>query len=500
MKKSRLYIFLSIILITITLLPLFILCQYNHPQHFDNYRTYEYYQENGFTHDMHTFFSPGTRFVSVIYNQLLRLPISLDVNDINLLLTVFRLSSMFIILFFSISLFFLCFVLNKFLVRAAYSKLFILYSVLLFVIINSLPRIDFFFYEMVMVCYTLGINLFFIYLGLIIIYYHKKDILSLFFSCIVLFFLCGTIEYFTVLAGYSAFIYLCVYFLKKRSLDVFVLFHLIYCLVVFYLFATAHGTYDKISIYSGGAQNIYTFQRFFVWFINVTRELYNAGSFVLQRKILPFIILIFILLKNNINNYGKKIVFFLILNYLVSYVMAAFIFISGITSLDVLPNTMQIPYILMVINTILLILYFLSHLYRYSKIVFEYKNIDILSIFNSFNRVSVSLLLFLILFASIFNRGLPIRQAWKDVLRGTAKKYNQEVLLIYEKIKNTHTDTVIVNETVNLPLTLTKNSYMSNLWSTHGAYPYQKEFFENEGAVARFFGKKNIIIKGTENE
>lgn len=499
LSLSAVYIFLSIFLLAITLLPLFVLCLYNHPQSLDNYRTYYFYEQNGFNYNILQKLIPGTRFIGYIScTPFLQIPATLTVTNINSLLTVYRVYSLLIITMFCASFFFFTRQINRFYLKLATVDFIFLYSLLLFIIINSLNRIDLFFYEMVTSAgYTVGLILFFVYAGVLIRYYHKKKILYAVLSSIFVFLLCGTIEYFTIPAGYTAFLFLVMYFVKEKRLSIPILFHLVYCITVFYLFARNPDNASKIAGYSGGIANPYSLNRFMRWLKNINYELLNAFSYLMQQKILPILIFITILLKKKLCILNLYTVLFIAVNYLVCAVMAFAIFVSGISNFNWAPSTIQIPYSLMIINTFVLLLYLISTISEKYRITFIGDGKNLFHVFTYLNAISVSAILLYFLSISIIQQGLPVRQAWKDILKGTAQNYDTQVQQLYTEIKESHDDIVTVKEITDIPLTLITSNVTSNLWSVSGTYSYQKEYYTN--ALAPFFFKKDIIIIGKQN-
>lgn len=499
-SSSAIYVFLSIVLLVITLLPLFILCLYNHPQSLDNYRTYYFYEQNGFNYNILQKLLPGTRFIGYLTSTpLLKIPQTLTIKNIDSLLAVYRLFSIFMIAIFCFSFLFFTWQINRFYFKLPNSSFIFLYSLLLFIVINSLKRIDLFFYEMVTSAgYTTGLILFFIYVGFLIQYYHEKKILDVLLSSVLVFLLCGTIEYFTVLTGYIAFIFLIIRFIKEKRTSIPVLLHLVYCLIVFYLFVRSPSNASKIAGYSGGIANPYSLDRFMQWLRNMNHELCNTFSYLLQRKILPALIMVAVLLRKKIVFFNRYIFLFIALNYAVCAVMAFAIFISGISDFTWAPSTIQIPYVIMIMNTFLLLLCAVSVLLQKYKIIFTGKGKNLFHLFTYSNVVSVTVALFYLVFISVARPGLPVRQAWKDILKGTARRYDTQVHQLYTEIKNSPDDIVTINEITDVPLTLITSNITSNLWTVKGTYSYQKEYYTN--ALAPFFFKKDIIITGYKRD
>jgi len=491
------YTLLAGTVLLILLLPLFILCFYMHPQTLDNYLIYKNYQVNEIT-CLNTIkeIQPGKRFISYFFTvPLLSLPKTLTIDNITSILIVYRSYAAAIIVLFCLCFFYVMKIINTFYLKLASPPFFFLYSLLLFIIVNSLPRIDWFFYEMTVTTgYTLGISFSFLYIGLLMTHYHTKKKISILLSSIVLFFLCATIEYFTILAGYAAFVCLLSHIIVKKQFKFYTVMHIAYCLFAFYLFTLAPGSAEKIAGYSGGIANPHSINQFIKWLKSMNYETLHVWEYVTQCKLIPILILTFFLIKHKIPKFNKYTVLFIIGNYSLCYIMALAIFILGITDFIWVGNVIQIPYILMVINTLFLLFIVMSYVQKNYRVNFIGHTKDYLKVFFNSNFVLLVVFIVYILYISVAVSGLPVRQAWKDVLKGTAKNYNTEVHKIYEIIQNSKYDIAYVQEITDIPPTLITSNLTSNLWSATGPYSYAKQRYTEE--LAPFFYKKDIIITG----
>lgn len=487
------YTLLAGTVLLILLLPLFILCFYAHPQTLDNYLIFKTYEETGvniFSKNIR----PGCRFISYLFiNPLWVIPESYTINDITTILIIYRICAGLMVTLFSLSFYYLLKIINTFYLNLSRSRFIFLYSLLLFLITNSLQRIDLFFYEVTTSAgYTIGLSLGLIYIGLLIKYYFTKKNLLIPISYVLVFLLCGTIEYFTILAGYAAFVCLLSHIIAKKQIKFFLVLHIIYCLLAFYLFTLAPGSAEKIAGYSGGIANPHSINQFIKWLKSMNYETLHVWEYITQRKLIPILILTFFLIKHKIPKFNKYTVLFIIGNYSLCYIMALAIFILGITDFIWVGYVIQIPYILMVINTLFLLFIVMSYVQKNYRVNFIGHTKDYLKVFFNSNFVSLVVFIVYILYISVAVSGLPVRQAWKDVLKGTAKNYNTEVHKIYEIIQNSKYDIAYVQEITDIPPTLITSNLTSNLWSATGPYLYAKQRYTEE--LAPFFYKKDIII------
>ena len=494
--KCLIYKLFAIVGLIILLIPLFILCFYTHPQALDNSLTYKTYTEGGINFlEIIKEIQPGKRFISYFFVvPLLSLPKTLTIDNITSLLIVYRSYAAAIIVLFCLCFFYVIKIINKFYLKLASAPFFFLYSLLLFIIVNALPRIDLFFYEMTTTTgYTLGISFFFLYIGLLITHYHTDKKIYILLSSIVLFFLCATIEYFTVTAGYAAFVCLLFHIITKKQFKFYTVLHITYCLLAFYLFTLAPGAAEKIAWYSGGIANPHSINQFIKWLKSMNYETLNVWEYLTQRKLIPILILTFFLIKHKIPKFNKYTVLFIIGNYSLCYIMALAIFILGITDFIWVGNVIQIPYILMVINTLFLLFIVMSYIQKNYKVNFIGNTNDYFKIFSNSNFILSAAFIVYILYISVAVSGLPIRQAWKDVLKGNAYAYNKQIMQLYDEIRYSTEDTVIINEINTAPESLRAQ----NIWSTTGNLSLMQDYAN--GALEAFFHKKCIIIKKTSN-
>lgn len=103
LSSSRVYVFLSIFLLTITLLPLFLLCLYNHPSTFDDFVSFNSIKDG---YDFTSIWRIGNRYSTPPVSLFWSFSMQPTMQEIQHMLIVYRLYSVFFILFFSFSVFF----------------------------------------------------------------------------------------------------------------------------------------------------------------------------------------------------------------------------------------------------------------------------------------------------------------------------------------------------------------------------------------------------------
>ena len=103
LSSSRVYVFLSIFLLVITLLPLLILCLYNHPSTFDDFVSFN---STKIDYNFTSIWRIGARYSTPPTSLPWHFSIQPTMEEIQHMLIFYRLYSVFFILFFSFSVFF----------------------------------------------------------------------------------------------------------------------------------------------------------------------------------------------------------------------------------------------------------------------------------------------------------------------------------------------------------------------------------------------------------
>lgn len=505
LSLSRLYVFLSVFLLAITLLPLLLLCLYNHPTTLDDFISFH---STKVGYDFTSIWRIGQRYATPPVSLGWYFSIRPTMPEIQHMLIVYRLYAVFFILGFSISVFFTLKQCNRYFLKMKRSAFFLFYSAVLFFFINSIGHFAYFFYDIILTAgYTYGIGLILLFLGFLITYHfaQKKNVYAM-----ILFFLTfiinGTIEYYAVLQGFILLVYFVSLWIKSKQKNVFViaLFFLSFLTAITYMFSSS--VQAKLNGNLPCVKNPYELRNLVLWsrntFLFFVHNFFHYFSF----KTLSILIPISFVSAVSLNKNNYKIQWpYLFLAYFIITVMSFSLFISGILDIRIKLSSVVIFNVILAVNMIFICTYFLQRycflkcsavfytfIHKYDlnesvkKIVeackqemYPYRNVFL---------IIVSMVAALYIgFIAIYDRGLPIRQAWKDVLKGTAARYNVEVLNIYDKLLQSSDKDITLTALKNVPETIIAD----NFWSIEKYKMFPQDI---DMCIAPFFNKKSIRI------
>jgi len=497
---SKIYIFLSIVVIIITLLPLLILCIYNHPTTLDDFLTFSA-RKNGLSY--YEVLKIGLRYAIFPGMFLINFSKEPTIFEIQHMLIFYRLYSVFFILFFSFSVFFALKQCNTYFLKIKRAAFFLFYSVVLFFLINSIGHFAYFFYDIILTAgYTYGICLILLFLGFFIKHHFaqkKKGYAAVLF--LLAFIINGTMEYYPVLLGFILFVYFISLWIKKRekSFFIIVLFLLCFFTALSYVYSPSVG--GKVAAYSPGVSKPYTIQRFSVWFSDTffyfVRNFLSYFSF----KRLPFIIILSLIVAINLNKQKHTIyAFYLVLPYFIVTVMSFSLFVAGVIYVSGKTSSIIIFNLILAINMLFIFTYIFQKIFiLFSRFINKHNltesvkkitdaSIHELSTYRTKLYVIVPTVIMLYIgFIGVYKQGLPTRQAWKDILKGTAVRYNIEVLNIYDKLLQSPKKDITLTALENVPETLVAD----NFWSIEKYKMFPQDI---NNCIAPFFNKKTIRI------
>ncbi len=493
-------VFFGVFLLIITLLPLLMLCMYNHPSTLDDFVSFN---STKIDYDFTSIWRIGSRYSTPPTSLPWHFSIHPTIQEIQHMLIIYRLYSVFFILFFSFSVFFVLKQCNTYFLKIKRAAFFLFYSGVLFFLTNSIGHFAYFFYDIILTAgYTYGICLILLFLGFLIKYHYtqkKKGYAAVLF--LLAFIINGTMEYYPVLLGFILFVYFISLWVKKSEKHFFIiiLFLLCFFTALTYVFSSSVG--GKVAAYSPGISKPYTIQRFSVWFSDTcfyfVRNFFDCFSF----KRLPFIILLSFITAIRLNKrrfkiYGR----YLGLAYFIVLVMSFSLFFAGVVYVSGKISSIVIFNLILAINMLFIYMYvFQKIIVLYSNLIKKYdldeniKKIQHACIheFNIYRKrfyiITPVIIVFYITFIGVYKPGLPTRQAWKDLLKGTAYSYNAEVLSIYEKVLYFPEKDVTVAAIENIPKTLV----VDNFWSIekYKIFPQDINMY-----LAPFFNRKSIRI------
>ena len=447
------YAILGIFLLFITLTPLFILCLYNHPSTFDDFVSFDSCKMG---HNFSSVFHIGKRYatppVSLGWNFSSPQP---TLTEMQHMLVSYRLYAVFFILFFSFSFLFALKQCNTYFFKLAPGPFLLFYAALLFFVINCIKYFSYFFYDIILTAgYTYGICFILLFLGFFIKYYfaQKKNVYVIILF-ILTFIINGTIEYYAVLQGFILFVYFVSLWIKHKQKNVFViaLFFLSFLTAITYMFSSS--VQDKLDGNLPGVKNPYELRNFALWGRNTFLFfLYNFFDYFSFKTLSILIPLSFVsAVSLNKNNYKIQVPY-LFLAYFIIIVMSFSLFISGILDIRNKLSSVVIFNVILAINMIFICTYFLQrycfpkcsavffnfiHKYDLNKSVKEIIEACKREIYPCRNMLFIIMSIITALyigFIAIYDRGLPIRQVWKEIVKGSAAEYDMQISDIYKTL------------------------------------------------------------------
>lgn len=493
-------VFLGVFLLIISLLPLLLLCMYNHPSTLDDFISFNSTKAD---YDFTSIWRIGSRYSTPPTSLPWHFSIHPTMQEIQHMLIFYRLYSVFFILFFSFPVFFVLKQCNRYFLKIKRAAFFLFYSAVLFFLINSIGHFAYFFYDIILTAgYTYGICLILLFLGFLIKYHFtqkKKGYAAVLF--LLDFVINGTMEYYPVLLGFILFVYLISLWIKKRekSFFIIVLFLLCFFTALTYVFSSSVGA--KLAGYSPGITKPYTIQRFSLWLYDTFFYfIWNFLSYFSFKR-LPFIVILslitaIVLKKRKYNVYG----FYLILPYFIVTVMSFSLFFAGVVYVSGKTSSVVIFNLILAINMLFTFTYIFQKIFiMFSRFTKKYNLtesvkeitdacIHELSMYGSKLYIIIPTVIMLYIgFIGVYKPGLPTRQAWKNILKGTAERYNLEVLNIYDKLLQSPEKDITLTALENVPLTLVAD----NFWSVEKYKMFPQDI---NACIAPFFNKKTIRI------
>jgi len=506
-------LFLSVLLLAVTLVPLFILCLYDHPSTFDDFLVFNTCKTN------YDFFSSvfriGQRYATfpvwLAWNIFSSQP---TVAEMQRMLVSYRLYAAFFILFFSGSFLFALKQCNTYFFRLAFGSFLFFYTALLFFVINGIKYFSYFFYDTILTAgYTFGICFILLFLGFLIKYHfaQKKNVYAIILF-ILTFIINGTIEYYAVLQGFILFVYFVSLWIKRKQKNVFViaLFFLSFLTAITYMFSSS--VQAKLNGNLPGVKNPYELRNLALWgrntFLFFLYNFFDYFSFKTLSILIPISFVSAVSLnKNNYKIQGP----YLFLAYFIITVMSFSLFISGILDIRKKLSSVVIFNVILAVNMIFICTYFLQiHCFPKCSVVFfnfihKYDlNESVKKIIEAFKRemhpylnmlfIIVSIITALyIAFIAVYDHGLPIRQTWKEIVKGSAAEYDRQISDIYKTLIESSER----NITIKAPDRISFSVMVDPIWSP---MDYSSLPQSVHSCIAPFFNKDAIDIIMPNND
>lgn len=500
--------FVAICALAYTVLPFLWLCRYVQPQRFEFWWPQD---RVALKYSLLTGV-PGVRYVSIWINALWLLAGDFTAAHLPAILLLNKLFAVFIVLFFCISLTVLCHAVNTYVLQLERPRFLLFLSLVFFFVLNAIRRLDYFFYDMVTTTgYTLGLGLCFLYAASMISYYFKGNPVQLVWQFLLVYVLCGTIEYNICFPCFIAFLAAVCTCCRKKRIPLSAVLQILLCLFFFYLHLKAPGNTDgsKFAAYArtdavhqaesfasaassvdaatpaAEQPTIYSLKYFATWCRSM-REFYALSwAYVFRIQSLLLLALIYSLAARGLRR--LSCIWLLCIVAGAELIGFALFFASYIVGMLGTWNShlVQTPHVWLCMNHALALLllcrYFAGH-YRLSLVAEEASGRPVKV--ERFVRSPWIFLLCILVFSC--TREFPVHHAYADLLKGRARRYDQKIERIYQTILDSGADGALVEgfSPSENPNALIFNN--ENAWNSTAVV---------EPSVEAFFGKPVTMLR-----
>ncbi|MBO4731603.1 MAG: hypothetical protein J5597_02175 [Spirochaetaceae bacterium] len=498
--------FLTIIFLVFFVLTLFSLLQldfYAHPSDNDNYAGFIGLKQLSslYRNPLNPIISRGLsiRYSASLFGLFKKIPSIITDAVMRSLIVRFRIVALIQILCFTISVFYLCYSFNKYIAKQNKIFLFVIFTLSYYILLISSTYIFHTFYEMVSASgYTTGLWLCFLLIGLLIDNYHTDK--KYFPIAIVIFFLCGMLELFPIIAGSILLYSFVLKIIKKRKIDyIFILFG-IFIITVFILNFFSPGQIAKLELYGKGywvtdkEESRFSLHQIIIYLKEYVWLGYYSVKTLLRKRNILFTVTLTTTLSVSLIKRNKTINIFTIVPYYFVIAICGFSFHYCYLSINGLQRANNLLSILMSLLNIIFItsleeftinytLPLWKSLYNLIKSLYTKKEIvtftnEIKNYFDIKRKpifiINTIFVIFILLFF-VIKPGNTIADCYSAILTGSAKRYDQELMARYKTIINSKDSVVYVPKLSNPPQVL-----------------FYTDTVEN-GTWAAFFNKEKIL-------
>lgn len=524
-KFFKIYkVLLSLFVLGLSVLPIYLVIRYNHFVEQDEFLIFQPLRNGVSISLWNRLFSVDSQMLSKIppfFGPLSKTPTE---SEITHLLLIYRVATFISISYFFFSIFFLSYQINKKNLYLNFIDYFFCFSIFLFLILNLIDRYSILFFDISIV--TMYTNIMCSQLLLIAFLFCLLKNPSfknyIFVSVFVLMSTIGIIHM-IIYTGSILFAYIVFKYLKKRKVDSYIVFLLLFC--IFLVFKEYFSTDDvavKQDVYAFGVSDVHSLDRFIVYLKSTVEvvEIVFYKSIDKSRFILTFLFSVtlgYILFKK------KIFISFLYFAYIifVHFFFCFSIFWGGMADVTEKTSSLVIMYVYVSINLLLFYSYIFSLCLKKVTSILDAKDnviflLDLKKItyhifFNSLwkNILILAFPFILFTYVGIFCVGIPTRTVIKDYVKGTARKYDSEVMSIYFQLSNSECSEEVITEVSDLPWSIghfglfnyekyKSNTDYSKLPNGEWLIKYGQTM---DTCVAPLFGKKHIeVIPRVEEE
>lgn len=499
--------FLTIIFLVffiLTLLPILQLVFYAHPSDNDNYIAFTALKNSSLLKQIISTFTKyglSNRYSASIIAVAIftKIPAQITESVIYTLIIKYRILSLIQIICFTLSLFYLCYSFNKYIIRQSRLFLFSIFTLSYYILLISSTYIFHTFYEMISASgYTTGLWLTFLLIGLLIDNYYTNKKYS--FIAIVIFFICGMLEIFPIIAGSILLFPFILKIINKKKIDyIFVVFG-IFIMTVFLLNFFNPSKKVKLELYGNGVwvtdkeESRFSLHQIIIYLKEYAFLGYNSVKTLLRKRNILFTITLTTTLSILFIKRSKTLNLFTIISYYFVIAICGFSFHYCYLSINGLQRANNLLSILLSLTNLLFFtafeelvincttplwksLHSLIKAFSTKKEIATFNNETKYYFVNNkkpFFIISTVFCIFVLLFL-IIKPGNTIADCYSAVLTDSAKRYDQELMARYKTIVNLKDSVIYVPKLTNSPQVL---FYADTLES---------------GSWAEFFNKEKLL-------
>ena len=459
-------ILFSLFVIIMTVLPFLILCRYNQPGDNDNWIVFRSFLDQKAPHVtiMSLFSFRGTfNFVHLFFLPIYNHPEGMTKAVFSSFLASYHLSAAFYVLLFwlSASVLYRALDTSFFHFKGSYS--FFFYALYLYLVFNAIHYPTMAFYDLVSSSgYNAGLSYLFFFLSFSLLHYGAQGKKRLLHgaACIFFFIACiFSMEYYPFVCGCFSFAFILNDACRKRRFNLLHTLFLVLCLAVFFrnffivrnrVIPDADGYVGK---YTGGSDSGLTLAVTFKTMLQSLREnsIRYFKQLVSQRRYLPAVALLAGGVAQSFRRQGKKLPVWAVLPFFLIIVGLCAVFSFATPDLFVMPRFAWTPFVLLCFFILTLQTSFVLLLLRlFDKGLAADQTGDFLRVREGVSAAirifrekakngkfliactAASILLFS--WCALKNANSCVAWAWKDLLKGEAAAFNQEMTDRYTAI------------------------------------------------------------------
>ena len=459
-------ILLSLLVIGITVLPFLILCRYNHPGDNDNWWIFRtFLDKKGPTITLATLFSlRGTfNFANLFFFPLYNHPEGMTEELFATFLSTYHLSAAFYVLLFWLAASVLYVSLNRSVFHFKGSRSFFLYALFLYLLFNAVHHPTMAFYDLVSSSgYNAGLSYLFFFISFSLLHYvsEGKRRIPYGIACVLFFMACiFSMEYYPFVCGCISFAIILYDACGKRRPNIMHALFLVICIAVFFrnfyvvrklVMPDVDGYVGK---YTGGSDSGITLAMTLGSMLQSLREngIRYFRQLITRRCYLPVTALLAVSAARKLHRNGMKLPLWAVLPFFLIILGICAIFSFSTPDLFVMPRYAWTPFVLLFLFILaLLVSIALLLLQAFDRALAADRTGDFLQVREGFaavrricrNRAQdtrkllacTAACMLLFSWCALKDANTCVATAWKDILKGEAAAFDQEMTDRYAAI------------------------------------------------------------------